>query len=435
MSLAIFNINDAGIQLSLDGDHLRTSPGYAVVHDNNLMIGEEAADNTKLLPRWTNSRFWSKLTTAPLEGGTSQIRHHADLAFAHLEALWQPIADRSTAAVFVVPGYFSGEHLSLLLGMAKECGIPLRGVVDNSVVAASNLALHRNILHLDIHLHAITLTRLHSSSGSVTRHKVEVVLETGLATLRDRWADIIANQLIQTTRFDPMHNADSEQQLFNLLPGWIRQLGSEQMQGFSMKSAGVEHSVAVSRESLMRACAPLYPQIVQAVRSEMTAGEPASLMLSHHFEGFPGLLESLHLIADLEITDLHESKTLGSAYLHRDQILSASDSAISHILQLKSGAESEPNEPTSPRKPTHLLWGDTAYPIGRGRKLPADTDSSSTGDSSVYLRDNQLILEPGNHQPFTVNGETIDSPCTLDTGDVIKSGDQELTVITVLTDG
>jgi len=158
-------------------------------------------------------------------------------------------------------------------------------------------------------------------------------------------------------------------------------------------------------------------------------------MLSHHFEGFPGLLESLHLIADLEITDLHESKTLGSAYLHRDQILSASDSAISHILQLKSGAESEPNEPTGPRKPTHLLWGDTAYPIGRGRKLPADTDSSSTGDSSVYLRDNQLILEPGNHQPFTVNGETIESPCTLDTGDVIKSGDQELTVITVLTDG
>ena len=60
MSLAIFNLNDASVQLGLDKDLLRSSPGYAVLNDNDLMIGELAASNTKLLPRWTNNRFWSQ---------------------------------------------------------------------------------------------------------------------------------------------------------------------------------------------------------------------------------------------------------------------------------------------------------------------------------------------------------------------------------------
>ena len=105
MGLAIFILNDAGIQLSLDGDLLRSSPGYALLNNNELMVGEPAAANTKLLPRWTNNRFWSQLTTAPMQGGTNQIRHHADLALAHLEDLWQPISDRTTQAIFVVPGW------------------------------------------------------------------------------------------------------------------------------------------------------------------------------------------------------------------------------------------------------------------------------------------------------------------------------------------
>ena len=90
MSLAIFNINDAGLQLSLNGDLIDTSRGYAVLDGNKLMVGEEAAQNTKLLTGWTNNKFWNQLTTTPIKGKKNQIRHHADLAFAHLEDLWEP---------------------------------------------------------------------------------------------------------------------------------------------------------------------------------------------------------------------------------------------------------------------------------------------------------------------------------------------------------
>ena len=439
MSLAIFNLNDAGVQLGLDGNPIRTSPGYAVLNDNDLMVGERAAGNTKLLPRWTNSRFWSQLTTAPMQGGTSQIRHHADLAFSHLEELWRPISDRATQAIFVVPGYYSAENLSLLLGMAKECGIPVQGVVDSSVLVASNLPLRRNILHLDIHLHSITLTRLGNTDGSLIRQEVTVVLETGLSTLLDRWANIIANQLIQTTRFDPMHDAESEQLLFDLLPAWIMGLSKENMHSFSINTSSAEHSVAISNENLLRACAPLYPQIVQAIRSEIPAGEISSLLLSHHFRGFPGLEASLQLIPEIEVTELHESKIIGSAHLHRAQILSSSDSAITQVLQLETGEQAESTTSATGQVPTHLLWQDKAFAISRGLKLPVDLSAGPLGGGetacSIYVRNGELILEQDGSQQLTINGNATENTKILRSGDVLNLGNHQLTLITVLTDG
>ena len=79
MSIAVFNINDAGIQLTVDNELVRTSPGIAVLNNNSLLTGEEASKNVKLLPRWTNNRFWSQLNTNPLPNSTEQVRHHADI--------------------------------------------------------------------------------------------------------------------------------------------------------------------------------------------------------------------------------------------------------------------------------------------------------------------------------------------------------------------
>lgn len=444
MSLAIFNINDAGVQIGLDGDLIRTSPGYAVLNNNELMVGEKAADNTKLLPRWTNSRFWSQLSTAPLAGGTSQIRHHADIAFAHLEDLWQPIANQASQAMFVVPGYYSAESLSLLLGIARECGVPVQGVADHSVLAASNLPLRRHVLHLDIHLHSMTLTALSNTGGPLVRRDANIILETGLATLWDRWANIIANQLIQTTRFDPMHNASSEQELFNQLPGWIAGLNDDSMHNFALNTTEAEHAVAISNENLLRACAPLYPQIVQAIRSGIPAGEQASLLLSHRFKGFPGLGDSLGLIPEIDVIELNESKSIGSANLHRGTILSDGGS-VSHILQLDTGDATEESHADADSTaegaglPTHLLWQNRAYPIGAGFKLDADLTKgprqSAQPVCSLYIRNGQLILEADGAQGLTLNGNAAEETSHLSAGDVLGVGETQLTLITVLSDG
>jgi hypothetical protein len=436
LSLAVININDAGIQIAVDGDLMRTSPGFAVLDVDKLMVGEAAVQHAKLLPRWTNNRFWSQLTTTPLSNGTPDIRHHADLAFAHLEDVWLPLAEQTDQVIFIVPGYYTAENLGLLLGMAKECRLPVKGVVDNSVMVASNLPLRQVVLHLDIHLHSITLTRL-SNTGSLVRKDVKTILETGLATLWDRWAAIIANQFIQTTRFDPMHDADSEQQLFNQLPDWIGKLGQDNMHSFELATGSAEHTVAVSHDSLLRACTPLYPQIVQAIRSEVPAGEEASLLVSHHFSGFPGLKDSLKLIPEVEAFDLNEMKSIGSAQLHREKLTSETGS-IAHIVQLDSG-ELSTDMGTLRRAPTHLLWQNHAYAIGSGFKLGSDLSKgprqSEQPVCTFYPRNQELIMDCHEPNGIRINDQPPEHSNKLQPGDRIEVLGESLITISVSADG
>jgi hypothetical protein len=438
LSIAVFNINDAGIQLTVDSELVRTSPGIAVLNNNCLLTGEEASKNVKLLPRWTNNRFWSQLNTNPLPNGTEQVRHHADIAFAHLEDLWLPVSKEVSNVIVIVPGYYLNTDLGLLLGMAHECGMPVQGVVDQSVIAASNLPLRSNVIHLDVHLHSFTLTQI-SNRGILARKSVKTILETGLSTLLDRWANIIASQFIQTTRFDPMHNADTEQQLFNLLPGWIRNLPDSNTHSFSIKARDVEHSVAISRESLLKACTPLYPQIVQAIRSEIVADEPASLLLSHRLQGFPGLKESLKLVANLEIIDLPEEKANDSAATHSTSII-GNGGAVSHVVQLGSGdVAAPPKQETNTSGATHILWRHQAMAIGKALPIDADLSAgprySNDPAFTLYARNDQIMIECGATGTIKINGAVVDPDRPLKPGDKIELAGDQLTLISVPQNG
>ena len=460
MTLAILNLNDAGIQVAIDGELTRVSPGYAVLDDNRLLTGEAASQQARLLPSWTNNRFWSDLSTSPLPNRTDQVRHHADLAFAHLEDLWLPIKSRVKEVIFCVPGYYTSAHLGLLLGMARECDMPVVGVVDHAVAAASNQPLAPIVLHLDIHLHRITLTRMNmgqSSGGSSTdpsgsrilaRKEVNTVVETGLATLWDRWANVIAGQFIQTTRFDPMHEAATEQQLFNKLPAWIAGLDPRGANHFQLDvgtDAG-KHSVTLASEHLLTACTPLYPQIVQAIRQALPDGATASLLLSHHFNGFPGIHDSLSLINNLHIVELTPSEPLAAAHEHRHQITNTGG-RINHVLQLdvnKDCTDKHPRPAPDPVLPTHLLWQHQALPIGRSFKLDRDLAAGPKQQPdnpvcTLYPRHDQLLMECHDTDAIRINDKVPDPLMPLQVGDRISAtgdgADKAIALIRVQSHG
>lgn len=445
MTLATINLHDAGLQVALDGELVRTSPGFAVLNKQQLLLGEAATAAARRLPQWTNNRFWAQLDTHPLANRTAQVRHHADLAFAHLEALWRPISKEADEAILCVPSYYTAENLGLLLGMAKECGIPVKGMVDQSLLAAAGLASPNNLLHLDVHLHGITLTRL-TNSGLLVRREVNTLAETGLVSLWEKWANLVAKQFIQTTRFDPMHDAAVEQQLFDLLPGWIRSLKAGALAPFELSLGAARHAVNISPESLLAAVNPLYPHIVQAIRQEAVPEQPTQLLVSYAFTGFPGLKDSLGLISDLDLVYLDERKTVASALAYKDEIVSP-EGAISHVVQLSRNGQA-PAAPKQKAKahPTHLLFGHRAYPVGSSFRLSADFTSQAAPLApaeagkdqqpccTFYLRAQRMMLE-AHQQGVSVNGEAVTSPVPLHPGDTVTVGDQALTMIAVAPDG
>jgi len=220
LATGFIELNDAGINQAVDGKLIYTSPGYAVLDGDQLMVGEQGLKNARLLPRWTNNRFWNQLNNEPIANSTNLVRHHADLAFNHLEQIWANMDQGIEQVVLAVPGFYDRQQLGLLLGMAKETNIPVKGLVDLGLISVAQQPSLQTIFFLDISLHRITVTLLRSDSV-LRAMETMTISDTGLFTLWDRWANIIASQFIQSTRYDPMHQADSEQQLFDLLPSWI----------------------------------------------------------------------------------------------------------------------------------------------------------------------------------------------------------------------
>ena len=432
MTLGIIELNDSGIQVAVDGDLVTTSPGYAVMDGEKLLVGTEGAKFVRLLPSWTNNRFWNQLNTDPIPNATEAVRHHADLAFAHLESLWDQIKERADQVIFLVPGFYDRSNLGLLLGMAKECNIPTAGVIDTSLATASELALRETVLHLDIHLHRITLTRL-TNTANLSRTDYTTVSETGIFTLWDRWANIIANQFIQSSRYDPMHEAGSEQALYNQLPGWITDLETSRSGSFNLDLDNISHSVAISTEQLMTACTPLYPQIVQSIRNQVRGDETATLLMSHRFRGFPGLKDSLNLLENIDVVELTQQEAIHGALTHADKIIPNSGT-ITHVVNLPITAKKIVDDIVKPRCATHMLYDNHAVSIGQSFKLSVDFSNGIKQDLSapvctIYPRGSELYIDIHLAEKLRINDAPFTEQASLQPGDIISVGDHSMTLI------
>ena len=105
MPTGFIDLNDSGIDQAIDGQVIATSPAYAVLDSGKLLIGQPALESARLYPRWTNNRFWHQLNTDPIPNATDLIRHHADLALSHLEALAGGFHTTSEVLI-AVPGHY-----------------------------------------------------------------------------------------------------------------------------------------------------------------------------------------------------------------------------------------------------------------------------------------------------------------------------------------
>ena len=433
MAIGIIELNDLGIQVSCDDEITIISPGYALIHNSGeLSVGADAMNLTRLLPSWTSNHFWNQLNTNPIPNARDAIRHNADLAFAHLESLWEDIKERVDSVIFVVPSFYSRSSLSLLLGMAEECGIPTAGVVDLPIAASCDQRLRDVSLYLDIHLHRITLTRI-SNTLNLSRTNDTTVCETGMSALLDRWANAVTNQFIQTSRYDPLHNAKSEQELYKQLPDWITKFKTKRKNLFNLNIDGLKQSVTISIDQLMPACAPLFPQIIQSIRKQASTNETTTLLLSHRFNKIPGIKDTLDLLEKIDVIELSSNAAIQGAFNHSEKIISEGDS-ITHVVNLPIKAKSIVGEPTTKYRGSHLLYHDHATAIGRAFKLSDDISDGLKQDLSnpictIYPKGPNLYIDVHNATNIKINDAPAAEHSSLHPGDIISLRDHLMTVI------
>ncbi len=441
MSAAVIEINDAGIITFHDDRIQDVEPACAILDSNNLLLGNAAFDQTRLKPSWTNDRFWSQLSMDPLANATKSIRHHADLAYAQLETIWRPISSRCDEVILAVPGTFQKPQLALLLGICKELEIPVRGLVDAAVAAASEQPVGKQLLHLDAQLHRIVLTTF-DQGARLQRAGVVVIAETGLTQLRNRWANVISDVFVRATRFDPMHGAKSEQALYSQLPTWLEAITKQDSSELELEVEGRKHTVTIQKDQLVGGAADIYPKIVEQIRSRVDKSG-CNLLLSPRLNGFPGLDDTLALLQNCQVTKLPATAAATGVLDHYEHVISPSEniSFVTSVPWTDDGQAVGYEDLT----PTHLVYKGRAKAItGSGIDVGLEVPNEGfnlTGLSKGVSRKHCTIRKDGNvvkvedHSRFGtyLNDIKITETSALQAGDVLRLGEpgEELMLITV----
>lgn len=445
MTVLAIDINDAGIAIANAEGMLAVEPGYALVDGSRIVTGHDARGRSRLQPRQASNRYWNALSLDPGTGGVDSSASAAELAYAQLTALWQRVGQGVTEVFLVVPGGYRTEQLGLLLGLAQECGMPVRALVDIAAAASVRPYHERQLMYLDAGLYRVAATVL-DQAGDVGVRAEHALTQAGLASVGDAFARRLADAFVRATRFNPFRHAETEQLLYDRLPDWLAALKDQDSIELKLTHRDEEFSVTVERDAVLGVAAGFYRAVTQLIAQNREPGRSLTVLLSDRLAVLPGLIDELARLDNAQV------ECLSVGHAARGVLLSAPIAANGEQVKLlkrlpwreaagrvepRDGAARKVASPAAKAvPPTHIVCRGVAYHVGAeglviGREADAVRRTLVVGDESsgvsrahceVVMRDGELTLHDLSRYGTFVNEQKISGEATLQLADVIRLG-------------
>ena len=447
MTTIAIEFNDAAL-LAAGPDGLLGSgngfePGYATITSGSPIFGVAAWRQARLRPRETHNHFWRKLSSEPMPTTAGPTVTSADLVHAHLQLLWSSWSAGVSGAIFVVPAYWSQEQLGLLLGIAEELAIPVIGLVDSGVASTRCRYAADDLLHIEVSLHDIAVTRMKQNNGAAIESR-QLIDGIGVVRLERACVEHMAALFLQHTRFDPLHDAASEQALYDGLGEWLRVLQRSASVSASLNRGNDEYTVLIERDELVKALLSCCEPLMQHLRSCLTSGHSVAIQVTDRLAWFPGVIDAIERLPQVATFVLGPAAAARGA-LSRIGQFAKTDGGVPFKTALRwdqatvaiAVSDQPVRQPASAVMPTHVLHAGRIYRIGRqpvciGSELASgeygiDLSAGNRGVSRRHcsIRTGLNGVELIDHSRFgtRLNGHAISKAAVLQAGDVVSIGE------------
>ena len=427
-------IVDAGLAVVRDGTLVATSPGVALIDGPSIATGDAAAAVARLRPAHVSDRYWSDLAADSYARSEEPRISHADLAHEQLTSLWREAAQPGDDAVFAVPGTLRPAALGLLLGIARHAAIPVAGLVDSAVAATAGLEARATVLHLDVQLHQAVLTELHGTN-LLRRRRVEATPRAGQKALFAGWAQHVAEAMVRRTRFDPLHQAATEQLLYRRLPEWIAALRTHESVDATLETDVGSFTAPLQREQFTLVAEAWYAQLAGLVQAVHRRDDPATLALSARTSRLPALVERMDGLAQLEVVTLAEGAAAAGAAARAVELGPADPPALVTALARAHPVAEGGRQREVAVGATHVIQDGRAHVIGEeplvvgagvgdGRRIglaPGLAGISRT-HCTLQRRSGRAFVRDHSRYGTFVNGERVQGELELAAGDRLRVG-------------
>jgi hypothetical protein len=422
----------------------------SIVQAAGPQAGQSAARVARLTPTQVSTRHWFEVATEPTPPA-------AALRSARAELENRLGADRDAASwCIAVPPLFDARSLSQVLAVLRAARVDVSAFVDAGAAVAAGLDLRRSAIVLDIGLHHLAATRVDVDEGEMRRRSALLRTRGGLMALYDGALRLISDGMVLRTRFDPLHDAENEQSLYDQLPGWLATVSAEGSVRVGLDARGERFEVELSRDQFVERAMPFYRELIAIVHELRPAGAALTIVLPELALHLPGLVESLNEFHGCEL----RVAPLGLAARAAQRIaVERTESGVVRLLRgvprfeppVLDAEEDQASGRIAPLSedraapPTHLLWSGRAWEL-TGRALPVGRAPGAQGLSlpdglagvsrlHCTLRDDGegIVLVEHSRYGTLVNGERVAGRVRLRAGDVVRVGDPgvELPLIAV----
>lgn len=449
--------------LPVDGD-ADESPGIALFADRKqAFYGVEAQRQARLMPRQVNDRFWSQLGTHPVSGQPAGAANYAEMAFTHLRAIRERTGGQAAWSM-ATPAFLDPDRLGILLGIAQELRIQVVGLCHLAVAAMPPEEPNPVAFHIDLHQHETEIVRL-AVGERVALDKTHVLPGQGHDSLVDALCRQVANEFVRATRYDPLHQAATEQQLFLQLLGILRERGADAASTVEIQTGRTAYAMAVLPQMLLDAATGIRRALVNALRMLLeetpNAGRGASLWLSHRAAWVPGLVQELRALPGARLVLLPKgAAAFGALAMAEEAGGTDASGSVPFLVSRLRGASGEippsqesvaeetddttgispigmPPMPGSEpdEAPTHALLGHRAWPLteegwwlcvavgGTRMEIAPDPEAPrlSRRLGTIRIEDGRPVLRPEPDAQLDLDGRPVDGPAPLRAGAVLRA--------------
>src|SRR5258705_3894171 len=189
-------------------------------------------------------------------------------------------------------------------GVPRQLALPLDGFVDAAVVSAAALGGTGAAIVIELGLHHVAATLIERDGGPACRRRSLLSERGGLWPLCQAWLDLINTAMVRQTRFDALHDATTEQQLFDALPELARDAMASGVATAALAAGGERVEVTLTRDQLAHAAQPLWREIARLLHELRPAGSAPAPLGRQAVNALPGLREALAQISRRELVGL-----------------------------------------------------------------------------------------------------------------------------------
>jgi hypothetical protein len=366
MTVAVLELNDQNLIIQTEDGTQHTEPGFAQLTANGIETGDSARAVAWQQPQHSYNQYWRQFNQLALPSKQRWARHHADIAFAQIKQLVAAVGSPEQL-ILSVPGSFSDEQLSLLLGLASAVPVEIVAVIDSAL--ASSAEQDSDALVIELQLQQAVVTGLAKVDGRQQISNQEVIPDLGVMQLYNAAARHISDQLIADYRYDPLHTSDGEQLIYDQLPHWLMQLGWEDEISVTVPSAQGDLNLVLRKQQI----AEILEQRLNGLNTLIKKHPGAELCFSHSASLLPTLLPQF---AQAKLCN--QNSGIDNCFNLQDRLTTGE---LQRISELQAPGKSKAGASKKIHQATHLLYQDHGYPLDQ--------------PISLHIADKQLSLVTG----------------------------------------